>query len=194
MFGDNSTRPDEDSHRSVRFLIAANILCVAFKRLTTSKSEVSGKKQVEIKSPSENGGRLDDHSRLCIFNSTFTFPSTVCSVPNFLGSISTHKDVTTIKSGGTMTFAEGIPIAAASFIQRASFATTPSNRFPTGFRMWVTTLHEGSGTHQVRNARFALCIVTALIIRDRSGSSSVAERQLPKLNVAGSIPVSRSSD
>jgi hypothetical protein len=26
-----------------------------------------------------------------------------------------------------------------------------------------------------------------------SGSSSVAERQLPKLNVAGSIPVSRSS-
>ena len=28
---------------------------------------------------------------------------------------------------------------------------------------------------------------------ERSGSSSVAERQLPKLNVAGSIPVSRSS-
>jgi hypothetical protein len=26
------------------------------------------------------------------------------------------------------------------------------------------------------------------------GSSSVAERQLPKLNVAGSIPVSRSSN
>jgi len=26
-----------------------------------------------------------------------------------------------------------------------------------------------------------------------SGSSSVAERQLPKLNVAGSIPVSRSN-
>ena len=27
----------------------------------------------------------------------------------------------------------------------------------------------------------------------RSGSSSVVERQLPKLNVAGSIPVSRSN-
>ncbi len=31
------------------------------------------------------------------------------------------------------------------------------------------------------------CIIVA-----ESGSSSVAERQLPKLNVAGSIPVSRS--
>ena len=31
------------------------------------------------------------------------------------------------------------------------------------------------------------------IIRSASGSSSVAERQLPKLNVAGSIPVSRSN-
>ncbi len=30
------------------------------------------------------------------------------------------------------------------------------------------------------------------IIEKKGGSSSVAERQLPKLNVAGSIPVSRS--
>ncbi len=35
-----------------------------------------------------------------------------------------------------------------------------------------------------RTSRVSLCM---------GGSSSVAERQLPKLNVAGSIPVSRSS-
>ena len=36
-------------------------------------------------------------------------------------------------------------------------------------------------------------IVAAKRLKTMSGSSSVAERQLPKLNVAGSIPVSRSS-
>src|SRR5271155_998792 len=35
------------------------------------------------------------------------------------------------------TFAVGIPIAAASFIQSASLATTPSNRSPPGFKIWV---------------------------------------------------------
>jgi hypothetical protein len=32
-----------------------------------------------------------------------------------------------------------------------------------------------------------------VVFETGSGSSSVAERQLPKLNVAGSIPVSRSN-
>jgi uncharacterized membrane protein YjjP (DUF1212 family) len=39
---------------------------------------------------------------------------------------------------------------------------------------------------------FDLVILLCAVMLPSGGSSSVAERQLPKLNVAGSIPVSRS--
>ena len=38
----------------------------------------------------------------------------------------------------------------------------------------------------------ASCTIYCKLLIIKGGSSSVAERQLPKLNVAGSIPVSRS--
>ena len=52
------------------------------------------------------------------------------------------------------------------------------------------------GERLVRNEEVSGSIPLSSTIESRcwykSGSSSVAERQLPKLNVAGSIPVSRS--
>ena len=75
------------------------------------------------------------------------------------------------------------------------------------FAVSVLTLHHGAADPERRRNAAGFCSNSRTRIVDsiaedglffklliiKSGSSSVVERQLPKLNVAGSIPVSRSN-
>jgi hypothetical protein len=59
-------------------------------------------------------------------------------------------------------------------------------------RAWPIALFLRAGDTFTRRVDAKLLSIDPVEGSRQSGSSSVAERQLPKLNVAGSIPVSRS--